>query len=118
MAIKLACLNVKELRDRIKVARLLYDLLFFDVDVAAIQETYFVSDVVCSRATLLFIQHTGTGWPETLLVKRSLGARVDLVRVRLVVADIAVKTGSFRVVAVYAPNDQSDSRTSVSWSCF
>lgn len=39
------------------------------------------------------------------------GARVDLVlvdaRVRLVVADIAVRSSSFRAVTVYVPNDQT-----------
>lgn len=39
-----------------------------------------------------------------------MGVRVDLVRVdakdRLIVADIAMSSGSFRVVASYAPNDQ------------
>ena len=44
----------------------------------------------------------------SLLVGRSLNANVNLVfagdKGRLVVADIAIKTFEFRVVAVYAPN--------------
>lgn len=58
MAIMLACLNVKELRDRIKVSHLLYDLLSFGVDVIAIQETYFVSDVDTSVLSCDFIVYS------------------------------------------------------------
>lgn len=41
-----------------------------------------------------------------------LGVRVDLVHldagVRLLVIDIAVESGSFLIVAVYVPNDQTE----------
>ena len=44
----------------------------------------------------------------SLLVKRSLNARIDVVSVgsegRFVVVDVAVRGCEFRVVAVYAPN--------------
>lgn len=47
-----------------------------------------------------------------MLVIHSLGVRVDFVYVdagvRLLVVDIAVESGWFRVVAVHAPNDQTE----------
>lgn len=39
-------------------------------------------------------------------MKRSLGAKVNLGWKVLVVVDITVKSSSFRVVSVYAPNNQ------------
>lgn len=45
-----------------------------------------------------------------MVVKRTLGSRIHLVHVDaggpLSVADIAMKSGSIRTVAVYAPNDR------------
>lgn len=45
MSIKLTSLNVRGMREQSKAARLLRDLLSFGVDVAANQETHFVSDI-------------------------------------------------------------------------
>lgn len=45
MAIKLASLNVRGLRDRDKTVHLLCDLLSFGVDVAVIQQTHCVCDI-------------------------------------------------------------------------
>lgn len=100
MSIKLANLNVRSLRDRRKVAHMLRDLLSFGVDLAAIQWTHFVCDVDASVLPNDFVVYS-VYWDRQsrgvyLLLKRSLDARVG----RLVVADIAVNNGSFRVVAV------------------
>lgn len=65
MSTKMACLNAKSLRDWLKTARLLRDLLSFGVDVAAIEETHFVKLMLgCSLVTLTSIQHTGTSRPK------------------------------------------------------
>lgn len=56
----------------------------------------------------------GTDRPEEFLclLACTLDMRVDLVHAdakdQLIVADIAVKIGSFRVVAVYVPNDHEE----------
>lgn len=63
MSIKLACLNVKVLRDRGKIVHLLRDLLSFRVNVAAIQKTHFA----CVLTTLSSIQHTGTNRQRSFL---------------------------------------------------
>lgn len=64
--------------------------------------------LVCHLATLLLIQHTLIDRPE----ERCLNARIDHVpddaEGRLLVADIAVKRRSSRVVAVYVSNDQKE----------
>lgn len=48
----------------------------------------------------------------SLLMKHTVDAKVDLVYIDtdgwLTVADIAVKSGSFRVIAVYAPNEREE----------
>lgn len=60
---------------------------------------------MCCLAALLLIQHTLIDRPE----ERSLDARMDHFHDGeeswLLVADIAVKSRSSRVVAVYVPND-------------
>lgn len=82
---------------------------------SAIQETNFVCDV---DACVLFIDFVYSAYGDrlvkvvSLLMRRTLGARVDLVHVNvrwvLIVADIAVKSVTVRVIVVYAPNDQSE----------
>ena len=116
MSIKLASLNARGLRDLGKTARLLRDLLSFGVDVATIQETHFVCEADSRVLSNDFVVYSAYGNRQargvSLLVKRSLDASVDLVHAdvegRLIVADIAVKSGAFRVVAVYAPNDRDE----------
>ena len=67
-----------------------------------------VPTVGCWKAILTFSQHTAAApvLGVSLLVGRSLDADVDVVLVgdggRLVVADVAVKSFKFRLVAVYA----------------
>ena len=62
----------------------------------------------CWKAILTFSQHTAAAVALGSLVGRSLDADVDVVFAgdggRLVVADVAIKSFKFRLVAVYAPN--------------
>ena len=59
MALNLASLNVRGLRDSSKCARLLGELRNLCVDVTAVQETQFTcgADVGCWKAILTFSQH-------------------------------------------------------------
>ena len=82
------------------------------VDVAAVQETHFTCDADCRvlendfNVFSAYGSHVSAG--VSLLVGRSLDADVDVVFAgdggRLVVADVAVKSFKFRLVAVYASN--------------
>ena len=47
MALNLAALNVRRVRDSSKCARLLAELKNLSVDVAAVQETHFISAADC-----------------------------------------------------------------------
>ena len=110
--LNLATLNTAGLRNSSKAARILADLVDLHVDIAALEETHFICRgdervldgdyfVVSSYGDLL-------SRGVSLLVKRSLNARIDVVAVgsegRFVVVDVAVRGCEFRVVAVYAPN--------------
>ena len=105
MALNLATLNVKGLRDLGKYTRLLGELKTFGVDVAAVQETHFTCVADCRVLESDFNVFSAVG--VSLLVGRSL-VDVDVVFAgdegRLVVADVAVKSFKFHLVAVYAPN--------------
>ena len=95
-----------------KCACLLAELKNLSVDVAAVQETHFI----CTADSRVrendfnvfsaYGSHSSAG--VSLLVGRSLDADVDVVFAgdegRLVVADVAVKSFKFRLIAVYAPN--------------
>ena len=112
MALYLATLNVRGLRDSSKCVRLLDELKVLRVDVAAVQETHFICAADCRiLETILnvfsaYSSRSSAG--VSLLVGRSLDADIDVVFAgdgdRLVVADVAVKSFKFRLVAVYAPN--------------
>ena len=93
------------------------------VNVAAVQEIRFIcaadyrpleGDFVVFS---VFSSRCGTG--VSLLVGCSLNANVNIVFAgdegRLVVADIAIKTFEFRVVAVYAPNTGGERRSFYRW---
>ena len=92
--------------------RLLGELKYFSVDVAALQETHFICDADCrvleSDFNVFSAYGSRDGVGVSLLVGRSLDADVDVVFAgdggRLVVADVAVKSFKFRLVVVYAPN--------------
>ena len=112
MALNVASLNVRGLRDSSKCARLFGELKNLCVDVSAVQETHFTCDADCRvlesdfNVFSAYGSHVSAG--VSLLVGRSLDADVDVVFAgdggRLVVADVAVKSFKFRLVAVYASN--------------
>ena len=58
MALNLASLKVRGLRDSNKCTHLLGELKNLGVDVAVVQETHFTCDVGCWKATLTFSQDT------------------------------------------------------------
>ena len=99
MTLNLASLNVRGLRDSSKSTRLLGELKNLEVDVAAVQETHFT----CGADSRVLESDF-----NVFSVYGSLDADVDVVFAgdggRLVVADIAVKSFKFRLVAVYASN--------------
>ena len=112
MALNLASLNVRGLRDSSRCLHLLGELSNLRVDVAAMQETHFICAVDCWPLEGDFVLFSAFGSRcsagVSLLVECSLNVNVNIVFAGgegwLVVADIAVKTFEFRVVAVYAPN--------------
>ena len=112
MTLNLATLNVRGLRDSSKCARLLGELNNLVVDVAAVQETHFTCGADCrvldSNFNVFSAYGSRASAGVSLLVGRSLDADVDVVFAgdgdRLVVADVAVKSFKFRLVAAYAPN--------------
>ena len=103
---KRCSVNMKGLRDLSKCARLLGELSNLCVDVA-VQETHFISATDSRRGTLSFFSAYGSRCSAGVssLIGRSLDANVNIVFAgegdRLVVADVAVKSFEFRVVAVY-----------------
>ena len=96
MALKLASLNVRGLRDSRKCTRLLAELKKLGVDVAAVQETHFPCDADCrvleSDFNVFSAYGSRTSAGVSLLVGRSLDADVDVVFAgdggQLVVADV------------------------------
>ena len=111
MALNLATFNVRGLRDPGKCTRLLGELKTLGVDVAAVQETHFTCGADCrvleSDFNVFSAYSSRTSVGVSLLVGRSLDADVVVFAGdggRLVVADDAVKSFKFRLVAVYPPN--------------
>ena len=112
MSLNIATLNVRGLRDPSKCTRLLGELKNLGVDVTAVQETHFTCGVDCrmleSDFNVFSAYGSRTSVEVSLLVGRSLDADVDVAFAgdggRLVVADVAVKSFQFRLIAVYAPN--------------
>lgn len=98
MSIKLVCFNAKGLRGQSKAAFLLCDLLSFGVDMGVTEMPNFVCNVdACVLSNDFVYSAYGNRQARgiSLLVKRNLGTRVDLIHVdaggRLIVVDIAVK---------------------------
>ena len=91
---------------------MLAELKKLRVDVAAVQDTHFICDADCrvleGGFNVFSAYGSRTSVGVSLLVGHSLNADVDVVFVgdggRLVVADVAVKSFNFGLVAVYAPN--------------
>lgn len=109
-------MNALGLKDQIKAARLLRHLLTFGIVVAAIQETHFIWEVDARVLPSNFVVYSVYGNRlakcVSLVDKGTFDANVELVRVnaegRLVVVYIAVNNSSFRIVAFYTPNDQTE----------
>ena len=112
VTLNLASLNVRGLRYSSKCTLLLGELRSLGVDVAAVQETHFHCGADCreleSDFNVFSAYGSRTSAGVSLLVGRSLDADVDVVFAgdgdRLFVADVAVKSFKFRLVAVYASN--------------
>ena len=112
MALNLASVNVRGVRDSSKCTRLLGELKNLGVDVAAVQETHFTCDADCrvleNDFDVFSAYSSRISAGVSLLVGRSHDADVDVVFAgdggRLVVADVAVKSFKFRLVAAYASN--------------
>ena len=111
MALTLATLNVRGLRDLSKCTRLLGELKNLGINVAAVQETHFICNadfrVLESDFNVFSAYGSSTSVGVSLLVGRSVDADVDVFagdRGRLVVADVAIKSLKFHLVAAYAPN--------------
>ena len=112
MTLNLASLNVRGLRDSSKCTRLLGELRSLGVCVAAVQETHFNCGADCrvleSDFNVFSAYGSRTSAGVSLLVGRSLDADLHVVFAgdggRLVVADVALKSFKFRLVAVYASN--------------
>ena len=118
MTLNLASWNVRGLKDPSRCSRLLGELSNLGVNVASVQEIHFICAADCRPLEGDFVvsafgSRYGAG--VSLLVGHSLDANVNVVFAgdegRLVVADIAVKTFEFRVVAVYAPNSSGERRS-------
>ena len=112
MALNLATLNARELRDPSKCACLLGELSNLRVNVTAVQETHFTCAMDCRVVEDDYVVLSAFGNCNSvgvsLLIGRSLNTDVNLVLAddgdRLVVADVDVKSFKFRMVAVYVPN--------------
>ena len=119
MTLNLASWYVRGLRDPSTCSRLLGELSNLRVKVAAAQETHFICAADCRPLEGDFVVFSAfgsrCGAGVSLIVGRCLNANVNVVLAgdegRLVVADIAVKTFEFRVVAVYAPNTIGERRS-------
>ena len=118
MALNVASLNARGLRDASKCVHLLAELLNLCLDVAAVQETHFICKVDCRVLRDDFVIYSAFGSHlsagVSLLVGHSLDAIVDVVFAgdggRLLVADVTMKTFEFRIAAVYAPNSAAERR--------
>ena len=112
MALNLTTLNVRGLRDSSKCVRLFGEFKNLNVDDAAVQETHFICAADCRILENDFNVFSAYGSRSSagvcLLVGRSLDADVDVAFAgdggRLIVADVAIKSFKFRLIAVYAPN--------------
>ena len=109
MAINLATLNVRGLKDLSKYARLLGELKNLRVDVAAVRETRFIYAVGCQILKSDLNVFSEYGCRSSAVVSLLVGCSLDADVFagdggQLVVADVAVKRFKFRLVTVYATN--------------
>ena len=123
MALNVASLNARGLRDASQCAHLLDEFLNLCVPVAAVQETHFTCEADCRVLGNDFVVYSAFGRRlsagVSLLVGRSLDAIVNIVFAgdggRLLVADAAVKTFEFRIAAVYMPSTAAERRLFFRW---
>ena len=123
MALNVASLNARGLRDVSKCSHLLAELSNLCVNVAAVQETHFICEADCRVLKDDFVVYSAfSSRPSTgvsLLVGHSLDAIVNVVFVGdgdwLLVADVAVKTFEFRIAAVYASNSAMERCPFLRW---
>ena len=116
MALNLATLNVRGLRDPSNCTHLLGELKTLGVDVAAVREANFTCGadyrVLESDFNVFSAYSSRASAGVSLLFGRSLEADVDVVFAgdggQQVVADVAVKSLKFCLVAVYAPNSAAE----------
>ena len=116
MAIFLASLNGRGLRNESKQSQLIRTLQHLDVNICCLQETHFIPsdylNVLTKRYDLFsayFDSHSrGVSW----LISHSLKATCSLVFAdpagRICVVDITIKEDTFRLIGVYAPNCQAE----------
>ena len=117
MALNLATLIVRGLRNSSKCAHLLTELSNLIVNIAAVQETHVICAGDCrvlenDDFAVFSAYGSCSSAGVSLLVGRSLDADVNVVFAgdggRLLVANVAVKRFKFRLVAVYVPNTPVD----------
>ena len=114
MTLFLVSLNGRDLGNRSRAIHVARHLRSLSVDVAAVQDTHSVShsgDSVLSAGEYF---HVFSAYGDSksrgvsLLVRCGLGAVTNVVYAgasgRLIVADVAVRSNKFRVIAAYAPN--------------
>ena len=119
MALNVASLNVRGLRDPSKYAHMLDE---FSVDIAAVQEIHFngAADYRVLEIDYVVLSAYGSrsSTRVSLLIGHSLNADVNFVLSddggQLVVADTVEKSFEFRVVVVYARNIAAE-RVSFYW---
>ena len=112
MALNLAPLNVKGLKESSKCACLLSELSKLSVNVVAVQETHFTCAADCQVLEDDYVVLSAYGSCSSVGVSvlngLSLNADVNLILAddgdRLIEADVAVKSFEFWVGAVYTPN--------------
>ena len=113
MALNVASLNERGLRDAIKYAHLLAELSNLWLKVAAVQETHFTCETDCRVLENDFVVYSAfssrLSAGASLLVGCSLDAIVNVVFAGDG-ADVAVKTFEFRIAVVYAPKTAAERR--------
>lgn len=62
---------------------------------------------MCYLATLSSTKHTGTSWLEVFPCLLNVSLSISILEDRLIVAKLP-RAISFRIVAVYAPKDQTE----------
>ena len=112
MSLNLATLNERRMGDPKKCSHLLGELTNLGVNVATVQETHFTCAADCQVLEDDYVvlpaysNHSSVGVFQ--VVRCSLNTDVNLAFAdegnRLVVADVAIKSFKFGVVAIYAPN--------------